>query len=172
MDKLELVLEYMTRAHITSVLGTMAGEINMLRDDVAYWEKKAGECNTEPLHSRIALLEQQLQAAQSDKAYWEQIADQKRKELAAGAMVRDKQMCALGMVNLCQPYYKQMLDALFLDTPDYYEAWTNAPWQLVDAVMAIPKDKKIERIKLVRQWLPGLGLKAAKDFVESYYDYK
>lgn len=72
-------------------------------------------------------------------------------------------------------FMTNFIDELFgTDEHDarYDIAWQYAPLFIVDAIHAVHKDKKIERIKVFRRLIAGTGLKQAKDFIEADPQYK
>ncbi len=71
-------------------------------------------------------------------------------------------------------FMTNFIDELFgTDEHDarYDTAWQYAPLFIVDAIHAVHKDKKIERIKVFRQLIADTVLKQAKDFIEADPQY-
>lgn len=58
-----------------------------------------------------------------------------------------------------------------LKAQDYAAAARTTPTDIAWELEKIPLAQKIERIKVLRNLLPGLGLKEAKDFIDQYDEF-
>jgi hypothetical protein len=170
VDNIEVILETLSFDERNSLIEKLAERVRLEHKEAEYWEGRYNDERNAPTVDVVSY-NSTIERLSRDVAYWKSVAEARQVTINQTMLVRGKEQCALGIINQCQGRNKALLDCLFSDTPDYRKAWREVPWQLLDAVSSIDIAKKIERIKLVRAWMPGLGLKQVKDFVEAHWQY-